>query len=165
MIGVEVTQFGVETIAALSEGIVVENLVAIIHLMRIEHLLACDGVGAIDAFDSTLLVLIGLAPGDGLRPVEVRSDGLAVLVFLDLEIFISTVGRVGQAFADDGVTHVVDKLAVHGIRDFLLVHPEGIDRNALGIQKIAPQRVLTLCAHFHRTTLDEHHAVGLWFIP
>ena len=133
--------------------------------MGIEHLLAGDGVDAIDALDGTLFVLVGLAPGDGLRPVEVGRDGFAVLVLLDLEVLVATICRVGEAFADDGVAHIVHKLAVHGIRNLFLVHPEGIYGDSLGIEQIAPERVLALGTHFHRAALDEYHAVGLWFVP
>ena len=147
-----------QAVAAQGCGGIVIDLVAVVHLGGVEHLHAVDGVDVIDALDGALLVLVGLAPGDGLRPVEVRSDGVALLVLLDLEALVAAEGGVGQTLADDAVAHPIDELAVLGVGDLGLVHPETIDADVAGREAGAPQRVALLHAHAQRPFLHHHHA-------
>ena len=123
-VGVTDTLGGVELILAEGSLGIVVNLVAVVELGHVQLLLARDGIHAVHALDGYFLILGGLAPGDGLLPVQVGRDGLAVLVLLNLVGLVATVGGIGKTFADDGVTHPIDKLFVLGIGDFRVVHPE-----------------------------------------
>jgi hypothetical protein len=90
----------------------------------------------------------------------VRLYGVALAVFLDLEILVTAVGRVGEAFADDGVAYPEYKLLVFAVCDFGLVHPEAVDRYPAGVSLDVPCAVGFLRAHVNRPAVDEHHAVG-----
>ena len=157
-IGVQVAFLGIQAEAALCGCHVVVDFVAIVHLTGIQHLCSVDGMGDVDTLYGTLLVLVGLTPGDGLVPVQIRSDGISLLVLLYLIRFVATVGGVGQAFADDAVAHPVDKLTVLGIRDFRLVHPETVYRNITFRETGAPKGVILLYADTQGALPDRHHA-------
>ena len=110
-VGVEIALLGIESVAAQSSSRIVIHLIAIVKLTIVEHLLAGDGVACIYAFDGTLLVLVGLA-GQRLLPVEVRRDGVAVLVLCYHVCLVAAILRVSESCADDAVTHPHDELLV-----------------------------------------------------
>ena len=157
---VEAALGGVEAVFAQRRLFVVEHLIAIDHLLGVEHLRAVDGVGDIDAVDGTLLVFRRLAPGNGLRPVEVGLHRLAVAVNLNFVGFVAAVRGVGEAFADDAVAYPLHKLAVHGVGHFRLVHPETIHGDFLRRRCRTPKRIGLFEAHFEETALYFHHTVG-----
>ena len=96
----------------------------------------------VHALYGALLVLVGFAPGNSLAPVQSRSDGVALLVLLDLVGLVAAEGRVGQAFADDAVAHPHDKLPVLGVGDFRLVHPETVYTDFARGKAGTPERVV-----------------------
>ena len=97
----------------------------------------CD----VKAFDGTSLIFRRMLPRNRLSPVKVRLHGVTVLVLLTLVSLIAAECRVGKSLADDGVAHPVHKLSVFGIRYFVLVHPEAIDRYFLLRNPQSPKRV------------------------
>ena len=127
-ISIEYTLLGVQTILAFGSLSIVVNLVAVVHLFPIEHLLTRHRIGGIKAFKSTQFVLVGLL-GQRLLPVQVRLHRVTVLVFLNLIGLVATIGGIGQTLTKDGVADIVDKLAIHGVGNFALVHPETLDRD------------------------------------
>ncbi len=164
-VGVILATGGVETVFALGRLGVVVYLVAIVELLGVEFLDAGDGVDAVEALDGALLVLVGVAPGYGLGPVEVGCHGVALAVFLDFILLVASVGGVGETLADDGVAHPEHKLLVFGVGDFGLVHPESVDRHAALVGLEIPERVVLGGAHLDRAAAHEHHAVGGRFGP
>ena len=64
---------------------VVIHLVAVVELGGVELAGTGDGVGAVDALDGALFVLVGVAPRYSLVPVEMGGDGIALAVLLDLK--------------------------------------------------------------------------------
>ena len=126
-IGIQVALFRVQAILTLGGSSIVIDLIAIVHLTGIQHLCPVDGMNDIDTLDGTLFVLICLLPGDSLVPVEVGSDGVALLILLNLVGLVATIGGVSQTLADNAIANPVDKLAILGIGDFRLVHPETVD--------------------------------------
>ena len=96
----------------------------------------------------------------GFLPVEVRLYRVAVFVFLYLVCLVAPVCRVGQPFAYYGVAHVVHKLAVLRVGDFLLVHPEAFDRDVPYGSLLSPQAVFLFQAHLEVAPRYHHHPVG-----
>ena len=113
-------------LAAGSLGVVV-SLIAVVELFIVKLAHTCDGIGAIHALDGTLLILIGVTPGNSLSPVEMRSHRIPVAVLLDFKLLVATVRRVGKTLADDGIAHPEDKLLIFRVGYLSLVHPEGIN--------------------------------------
>ncbi len=143
----------------------VVGFVAVVHLGCIEFAHACDGVCAVHALDGAQFVLVGIAPGYGFVPVEVRGHRVSFFVFFDLEILVSAVCRVGKAFADNGVADPEYELLVLAVRNLGFVHPEAVDGDTAGVCAQVPERVVFLHSDFHRTAVDQHHAVGCRFGP
>ena len=121
-IGVQVALSRIQPVASQSRCSIVVNLILIVQLLGIEHLFARHRIGYVKAFKGSLLILVRLT-GQRLAPVEVRSDGVAVLIFRNHIGFIAAIRRVGQASAQDRVAHVVHKLAIHRVRHLVFVHP------------------------------------------
>ena len=158
-VGVVFTATGIQTVFALCGLGVVVHFVAEVHLLVVELAHAGYGVGAVDRLDGALLVLIGVAPGYGLVPVEVGLHGIAFFVFLNLEFLVAAISGVGEAFADYGVAHPEHELLILAVGNLCLVHPEAVDRNASGICGEVPRAVGLVYAHSHRATVDQHHSV------
>ena len=116
-------------------------------------------MAAVHALDGALGILVGIFPGNGLRPVQIGRHRITVSVFRNFVRIVTTIGRVGQTLADDGVTHPIYKLAVHGVGHFVLVHPEPVHRNFLLRCHGAPEGVLLVEAHTEEATLHLYHAI------
>ena len=129
-VGVEVALLRVETIAAQGCCRVVVDLVAVVELARVEHLLSRGRIGDVEALEGSQLVLRRLAR-QTLVPVEMRSDGVAVLILGDHVALVATVGRVCQSGTENRVAHPVDKLLILRVGHLCLVHPEAINTNVL----------------------------------
>ena len=125
-VGVEVALLRIEAVAAQGGSRVVVHLVAIVHLSGVEHLLSRHGVYGVEALHGPLLVFVGFAR-QRFFPVEVRSHGVAVLVFGDEIGFVATVCRVGKTCAQDRVAHPEDKLLVFRVGHLGVVHPETVN--------------------------------------
>ena len=147
MVGVEVTLLGIDSVSALSSCSIVIDFVSVIELTGIQHLGSIDGVCHIDALDGSLFIFVGFLPGYGLAPVEMWSDGIALLVLFYLVSLIATIGRIGQTFANDTVAHPIDKLSVLGIAHLLFVHPEAIHTDIPHGKFRTPQGIIFLYAH------------------
>ena len=117
---------------------VVIPFVFVDHLLFVQTFFAGDGVYIVNAFDGTQLIFVRPFPGNRTAPVQMRGDGFAVTVFRDLKQVVATVSRVGQAFADNGVAHPVNELAVFGVGYFRFVHPERVKRNSLCFRVDSP---------------------------
>ena len=171
MVGVQVAFFqrgDTDTVVALvlqtvlaqgSSGIVID-LIAIVHLAGIQHLGAIEGMGDIHALDGALLILVGLAPRDVLVPVQMRRDGVTLLILLNLEGFVATIGRVCQTFADDAVTHPHHELTVLGVAHLRLVHPKAIDTDVAHGETGTPQGVALFDTYAQRTLRNAYHPKG-----
>ena len=137
-VGVVVATFGLEAVAsACSLGVVV-YLVSVVELVGVEFAYTCNWVCAIYAFDCTLLILVRVAPRNSLVPVEVRCHRVSFAVFLDFEIFVTTVCRVGKTLAYDAVANPEYKLLVLAVCNLGLVHPETVDTDSSCISLQVP---------------------------
>ena len=155
VVGVVVTTRGVKAVTALGSLGQVIDLKAVVHLRSVKFLDTGDGVDAIHALDGTFLVLAGVLPGDILAPVQMRGDGVAFLILLDLELLKA---EGVKTLTDNRVTHPVNKLLVLRVGDFGLIHPEGVNRHAMSGRIDAPHRVALIGTLTHRAHIDEHHA-------
>ena len=158
MVGVEVALLSHEAVAAQCCRNVVVNLVTVVHLRSVEHLLASNGVGLIETLDGALLVLVRFAR-QVLLPVEVRGDRVAVLILGNHVGLVAAIGWVGKTCAQNAVAHPHNKLAVLGVGNLILVHPETIDRDVFHWCGLAPQRVFLLNTHAQETAVYQRHAV------
>ena len=90
-VGVVLTHGGVEPVLALCSRRVVIDLIAVVELCGVKLATACYGIGAVHALYGTALILVGVAPGNGLVPVQIRLNGVALFVFLYLELLVAAV--------------------------------------------------------------------------
>ena len=159
-IGIEVAQLGIETVATLRSLGIVIHLIAIVELCHIQLLATCNGVNAIYTLDGTSFVLIGIAPGYSLVPVEVGFDRIALFVLLNLKDFVTAVCGVGKAFANDRVAHPEYKLLILRVGNLSLVHIECIYRNTMSILGNAPHAIFLGRTHLVSTTAHQYHTIG-----
>ena len=124
--------------------------------MAVEHLLARNRVRSIQTVDDLLLVLTWFTR-QSLLPVNHRTNLVALFVSLHRTIRLID---LSQTLPQDGVTHIVHKLAVFGIRHLSLVHPETVYRDIPYRRLTSPQTILGFHTHLQVTTLDERHAIG-----
>ncbi len=158
IIGIEITLRGVEAVPAKGGSRIVVDLVAIVHLLVVEHLLARHRVGDIKALDGTLLILIGFT-GQPLAPVDMRCHGVAVLVLRDYVSLITAIVGIGKAGAEDGVAHPHDKLLVLRVCDLRLIHPESVYGDIFYGNALSPKAVALDVSHLEIATVDTHHAI------
>ena len=128
--------------------------------MRIEHTRSLDGVRLIDTVERSLLILVGLSPRNGFRPVEVRAHRVAVAVLRDLIRFVAAVRGIGQALTDNGIAYPIDKLFIHRVGNFRLIHPETIDGDVARGDVSAPKRVVFLYARLEIAAFYFDHTEG-----
>ena len=159
-VGVILAPRRVEAVLPLRGRRMVENLVYVIKLCRVELAAPRDGVGAVYTLYGPLLVLVGIAPGNRLVPVEIRLYGISLLVLLYLESLVSAVCRVGETLADDGISYPEHKLLVLRVCDLGLVHPEGIHRDPSRVCLYAPYGIPLYGTHRIASAVYEHHPVG-----
>ena len=160
MVRIQVALRRIQAIFAQRRLLVVVDFVAIIHLVRIEHTRSLDRVRFIDAVERSLLVLVGFSPRNGFGPIEVRAHRVAVAVLCNLIRFVATVRRIGQTLADNGIAHPIDKLFIHRVGDFRLIHPEAIDGDVARGDVSAPKRVVLFYARLQIASFYFKHAVG-----
>ena len=134
------------------------------HLLCIELFLACYRIRIIYAFDCPYFIFIGAFPRYRTAPIQMRSNGFAILIFRDFKQIISAIGRVGQAFADDGIAHPINELPIFRICYFRLVHPKGIHGYSFCLWGYPPNRILVRRSHVKSTTFYQHHTVWCRFI-
>ena len=158
-VGIVVAAVRLKAVAATCSLGMVVDFVAVVELRMVKLARTGDGVGAVDAFYRTLLVFIGVAPWYGLVPVEMGSHGVTLAVFLDLEVFVASVGRVGKTLADNTVAHPEYKLLVFAVGNLGLIHPEAVYADSAGIGLKIPEGVVFIDAHFHRATVYQNHTV------
>ena len=94
-----------------------------------------------------------------------RPYGLAIAILGDPIAFVSAVGRVRQALAQDGVTYPVDELAVGSIGHLGAIHPEGLHRDAAALRRFAPEAVGLGASHQYVPSRDEEHPCGCGLAP
>ena len=160
-VGIEVAFLWQDAVFAQGGRCVVVNLVAIIQLSVVEQLLACNGIGYVQALNGALFVFVRLA-WQRLFPVNLRANGVSVLVFGYHIGFVAAVSWVGQACAEDAVAYPIHKLLVLRVGHFGFIHPETIHRNVFHGRVLAPQTVAFLDAHFKVSTAHTGHSVGRW---
>ena len=149
MVGIQVAFIRIQAVLAQSGSGIIEHLITVIHLARIQHTLPRSRIRHVHTFYGPQLVFVRAFPGYRLFPVQIRSHRIPELVLLYLVGLVACVCRIGQAFADNRVAHPKDKLAIFGIRHFIRVHPEAVDRNFPGRNGHSPQRI-----GFFRTDLQ-----------
>ena len=157
MICIQVALRRVETILAKSRSCIVVHLITIVHLTGIQHLRTVNRMSDINTLYGTLFVLVGLLPGNRFVPVQTRSDGIALLVFLYLECLVTSVCRVGKTLTDNTVAYPEHKLAVFRVGNLGLIHPKAIYTDITGRETGAPKGVAFFHSDFERTFWHCHH--------
>ena len=154
-VGIQVAFLRIQAVTAQGISGIVEHLITIVHLLAVEHLLACHGIGGIETIYNLLLILTGLTR-QGLLPID---DGTEFITFL-----VSLQGTVGlvdlcQAFPENRVTHIVDKLTILGIGYLGLVHPETVNGDVAQRCLTSPEAIGLLDTHLQMATLYQRHTV------
>ena len=155
-IRVQVSLLGNEAITTQSGCRIVIHLVTVVHLMAVEHLLTRNRVRSIQTVDDLLLVLTWFTR-QGFLPVNHRTNLVALFVSLHRTIRLID---LSQTFPQDGVTHIVHKLAVFRVGHLSLVHPETVYGDISYRCLTSPKTILGFHTHLQVTTLDERHAIG-----
>ena len=151
-------------ILAEGGGGIVVPLVFIDHLFRVQTFLSGNGIRVIDTFYRTLLILVRPSPRNRTVPVQMRSDRFPVTVFRDLEQIVASISRVRQAFTDNRVSHIINELAIFGVRYLCLIHPERVERDPFRLRHDSPQGILVGGTHLERTSFNQDHSIRRWFI-
>ena len=109
------------------------------NIMAISNVQASDVQYALDELAKTPVKAVYIVDSYGsLFPIQMRSNRIAVLVFLYLIRLIAAISRVGETLTENRVTHIVYELPVLRIGHFTFVHPKSLYRYVLDRRRPAP---------------------------